>query len=94
MEIGLIIYPHMTQLDISSPHQVFSLIPDVKIHFLWKDTNPVTSDGGLTVIPTTSFAESPSLDIICVPGGPGQIAMMQDEEMLNFYKSRVKLLNL
>ncbi|MGB6300455.1 MAG: hypothetical protein WBF90_30365 [Rivularia sp. (in: cyanobacteria)] len=35
--IGLVIYPGMTQLDITAPHQVFSFIPEAQVHMLWKN---------------------------------------------------------
>ena len=82
--IGLVIFPKMTQLDITGPHQVFALMPNSRIHFLWKTLEPVTSDKGLTILPTTTFDNCPTLEVICVPGGPGQIDMMQDAQVLEF----------
>jgi len=82
--IGLVIFPKMTQLDITGPHQVFAFMPNSRIHFLWKTLEPVTSDKGLTILPTTTFDNCPTLDVICVPGGPGQIDMMQDARVLEF----------
>ncbi|ACK66288.1 ThiJ/PfpI domain protein [Rippkaea orientalis PCC 8801] len=86
--IGLIIYPNMTQLDITGPHQVFSFMPNSSIYFVWKNQEPVTSDRGLTILPNTTFNDCPPLDLICVPGGPGQVAMMEDNEMLTFLKKQ------
>ncbi len=86
--IGLLIYPEMTQLDITGPHQVFSFMPDTSIYFVWKNQEPITSDRGLTVLPNTTFNQCPPLDIICVPGGPGQVAMMEDYQVLNFLKKQ------
>lgn len=89
-QIGLLIYPEMTQLDITAPHQVFAFLPDVEIHFLWKNLEPVSSDKGLKILPSTTFADCPQLDVICVPGGPGQIKMMQDMEVLEFLQQQAK----
>ena len=75
--IGLVIFPKMTQLDITGPHQVFAL-------------EPVTSDKCLTILPTTTFDNCPTLDVICVPGGPGQIDMMQDAQVLEFLHKQGK----
>ncbi|WP_414754074.1 DJ-1/PfpI family protein [Anabaena sp. CCY 9910] len=89
--IGLVIYPDMTQLDITGPHQVFSSIPNTRVLLLWKSLEPVISNGGLTILPNTTFAECPQLDVLCVPGGGfGAVEMMEDAELLNFLKEQEK----
>lgn len=89
--IGLLIYPGMTQLDITGPHQVFSLMPNTCVHLLWKTLQPVTSNEGMTILPTNSFENCPSLDIVCVPGGTvGQVEMMRDTEVLEFLRQQAK----
>ncbi|MGB3639455.1 MAG: DJ-1/PfpI family protein [Rivularia sp. (in: cyanobacteria)] len=88
-DIGLVIYPGMTQLDITAPHQVFSCIPEARVHMLWKNLEPVTSGEGLTILPTTTFDECPQLDVICVPGGGmGTVETMADSEVLDFLKQQ------
>lgn len=86
--IGLVIFPKMTQIDITAPHQVFSFLPNTTVHFLWKTPEPVTSDKGLTLLPNTTFEQCPPLDVLCVPGGPGQVEMMQDEIVLEFLREQ------
>ena len=77
----------MTQLDKTAPHQVFSFVPEARVHMLWKNLQPVTSGEGLTILPTTSFNECPKLDVICVPGGGmGTLETMEDSEVLEFLK--------
>lgn len=88
--IGLVIYPGMTQLDITGPQQVFAFMPNTKIYWLWKTLEPVTSGDDLTILPTTTFADSPSLDVLCVPGGPGQVEMMRDGEVVQFLQQQSK----
>lgn len=90
-QIGLLIYPDMTQLDITAPHQVLSFIPEAQVHWLWKTIEPVRSGNGLTVMPTMTFDRCPPLDVICVPGGPGQVAMMLDEVVLEFLREQGKI---
>lgn len=89
-KVGLVVFPEMTQIDITGPHQVFAFMPNVKIYWLWKKIEPVRSNDGLTLLPDTTFADCPNLDIVCVPGGPGQIEMMRDEEMLAFLQKQAK----
>src|SRR5262245_9452998 len=86
IEIGLLIFPRMTQLDMTGPYEVFARIPDAKVHLLWKSREPVVSDRGLAILPTTTLADCPRLDVICVPGGPGQIDLMEDREIIDFVR--------
>jgi cyclohexyl-isocyanide hydratase len=88
LTIGMLVFPRMTQLDLTGPYEAFARIPDAKVHLLWKRKEPVTSDTGLSLLPTMTFAECPSLDVICVPGGPGQIDLMDDEEVIAFVRTR------
>jgi cyclohexyl-isocyanide hydratase len=86
IQIGLLIFPRMTQLDMTGPFEVFARIPGAKVHLLWKSMEPVVSDRGLAILPTTTLADCPRLDVICVPGGPGQIDLMEDQEVIDFVR--------
>lgn len=86
LQIGLILYPELTQLDLTGPFEVFSRMPDAEVHLIWKTLEPIQSDTGLRLLPTTRMADCPDLDVVCVPGGPGQIDLMQDEEVLGFLR--------
>jgi cyclohexyl-isocyanide hydratase len=84
--IGLVFYPGMTSLDIMGPQQVFSALPGVKIHRLWKTLDPILTDDGMRVVPDTTFENCPSLDVICVGGGLKQMAVVDDSEVLEFLR--------
>src|SRR3954466_14608653 len=84
LQIGIVLCPRVTQLDFTGPLQVFSSVPGAKVHLIWKRIEPVPSDSVMTLMPTTTFADSPQLDVICVPGGVGTDDMVNDEEMLAF----------
>ncbi|MCU5775553.1 DJ-1/PfpI family protein [Erwiniaceae bacterium BAC15a-03b] len=86
VSFGLLLFPDLTQLDLTGPFEVFARAPQARVHLIWKTLAPVTSDRGLAMLPTTTFADCPPLDIICVPGGPGQIALMEDDETLAFLR--------
>ena len=88
LQIGLLLFPDVTQLDLTGPWEVFARTPGVECHLIWKDLQPVRSDRGLSILPTTTFADCPPLDVICVPGGPGQIALMSDDITLNFLRQQ------
>jgi cyclohexyl-isocyanide hydratase len=86
IQIGILVFPKVTQLDFTGPLQVFSSVPGANVHLIWKRIEPVPSDTVLTIMPTVSFADCPQLDVICVPGGAGTDDMVNDEEMLEFLR--------
>jgi cyclohexyl-isocyanide hydratase len=86
VEIGMVLFPGLTQLDLTGPAEVFGRMPGATVHYLWKTTDPIQSDRGLVLVPSMTFADCPRLDMICVPGGPGQIALMDDAETLAFLR--------
>lgn len=86
LSIGLLLFPKVTQLDLTGPYEVFARAPGADVHLIWKTLNPVASDRGLAILPTATFATCPRLDVICVPGGPGQVDLMEDDETLDFIR--------
>src|SRR5207302_8117027 len=86
LQIGLLIFPKVTQLDLTGPVQVFSSVPGAKVHLIWKRIEPIASDSVLTLTPTTTFADCPQLDVVCVPGGLGTDDMVHDGAMLAFLR--------
>lgn len=94
--IGLVVFPDMTQLDLTGPLQVFSAVPqfapdhDIHIHLLWKDLEPVSTDAVMVMTPTTTFSDSPQLDVLCVPGGYGTDALIEDPEVLDFVRRQAE----
>jgi cyclohexyl-isocyanide hydratase len=89
-QIGLLLFPRITQLDMTGPYEVFAKFPDARLHLVWKDLEPVTADSGLRLLPTTTFADCPALDLICVPGGPGVNALLNDNIVLDFVRRQAK----
>src|ERR1700724_416020 len=90
LQIGLVLFPRVTQLDFTGPLQVFSSVPGAKVHLIWKRIEPVASDSVMMLMPTITFADCPQLDVICVPGGFGTDDMVNDEEMLDFLRRQAK----
>ena len=86
--IGLVIYPGMTALDIVGPQQVFSALPGVQIHRLWKTLEPIKTDDGMVLLPDTTFENCPPLDVICVGGGLEQMAVVDDPKVLEFLQKQ------
>src|SRR6478609_2229241 len=90
LQIGLVLFPRVTQLDFTGPLQVFSSVPGAQVHLIWKRIEPVASDSVMALTPTTTFADCPQLDVICVPGGLGTDDMINDEEMLAFVRKQAE----
>jgi cyclohexyl-isocyanide hydratase len=84
LRIGMLAFPDMTQLDMTGPLQVFSAVPDVEIHLIWKSLEPVPTDSVMVMTPTTTLESCPQLDVICVPGGYGTDALLDDRDVLDF----------
>ena len=78
LHIGLLVFPKVQQLDLTGPYEVFATMPGVTVHLVWKSLEPLQSSTGLTLVPTRTFADCPDLDVICVPGGVGIDALLED----------------
>jgi cyclohexyl-isocyanide hydratase len=86
--IGLPLFPDITQLDLTGPYEVFTKFPDSEVRLIWKTREPVKAGGGMRIIPDTTFADCPQLDLICVPGGAGMNPLMEDIETLEFLRKQ------
>ncbi|MBK1794035.1 DJ-1/PfpI family protein [Devosia sp. WQ 349] len=90
MHITMLIYPGLTQLDLTGPFEVFARVPGVTIDLVWKDLEPLRCGSGLTLTPTATFADCQRTDVLFVPGGPGQLALMYDDTVLAFLRERAE----
>ena len=86
LTIGLLVFPRVQQLDLTGPYEVFASIPGASVRLLWKELDPIVSATGLILIPDTRLAEAPQLDVLCVPGGVGINALLEDEAVLAFLR--------
>lgn len=84
--IGTLIFPRLTLLDMTGPYEVLARLPDTKVELVARSLDPVTTDRGMQIVPTTTYADCPPLDVVMVPGGPGQQDLMEDEEALSFLR--------
>ena len=90
MNVVMLMYPGMTQLDLTGPFEVFSRFKELKLHLAWKSLEPVADISGLRLLPTTTLDDCPQADILFLPGGPGQIELMADTEVLAFLRRQAK----
>lgn len=86
MRVVMLTFPKLTQLDLTGPYEVLARFPEVKVELVWKTLDPIEDAFGLRLVPTTTFAECAQADVLFVPGGPGQLMLMQDEETLHFLR--------
>ncbi|WP_448585365.1 DJ-1/PfpI family protein [Thermaurantiacus sp.] len=84
--IGFLLWPGLTQLDLTGPAQVLARMPGAELHFAWKTLEPVPSDCGLALVPTVTLAACPRLDLLCVPGGAPVAPVMRDAEVLDWLR--------
>ncbi|MBE9606058.1 DJ-1/PfpI family protein [Acetobacteraceae bacterium H6797] len=89
LQIGFVLFPALTQLDLTGPWEVLIRVPGAQCHLLHHELSPVRSEsGGLTILPTTTYADCPPLDMVIVPGGPGHLNAMEDERLLTFLRNQ------
>jgi cyclohexyl-isocyanide hydratase len=84
--IAMVIYPDLTQLDLTGPFEVLARMPGASVDLVGRTMDPVASDRGLILTPSKAFADCPMPDILFVPGGPGQVEAMEDETLLDFVR--------
>ena len=85
--VGFVLFPELTQLDLTGPLQVLARLPQSKTVVAAKSLHPVPSDCGLSLLPTHNFADCPPFDLICVPGGvKGVIGAIGDRETVDFVR--------
>ena len=82
ISVAFLVFPNVTQLDLTGPAQVLSRLGNTTVNLVWKDKSPVPTDAGFPLLPTASFDEIDQVDILCVPGGLGTMEIMQDREVL------------
>ena len=84
--IGFLLFPRLTQLDLTGPFEVLARMPGAEMHLVAKTLDPVAAEHGLRLQPTTTLDTCPALDLICVPGGAGVNDVLTDAAMLGFLR--------
>lgn len=87
MQIAIVLYPGFTALDFIGPYESLRWLPDAEVRLVWHEPGPITADSGVLVIGAThSFDETPSPDIILVPGGMTSLEHARDEKVLDWLR--------
>jgi len=82
LHIGSLLFEGIDQIDLTGPFEVLSRIPNSTYRIYGKAAAPVRDLKGLRLTPDATLADAPPLDVLHVPGGRGQEALMDDEEVL------------
>ncbi|MEG8052951.1 DJ-1/PfpI family protein [Sphingomonas aerolata] len=80
--IAFLLFPNVTQLDLTGPAQILSRLGEAQVDLVWKTRDPVPTDAGFSILPTAIFAEVPYADILCVPGGFGLNDVIAEDEAM------------
>ena len=84
---GLLVFPNLTQLDLTGPYEVLARLPGAETLLLWKNLEPVRTEHGLTILPMATLASCAPLDLILVPGGAAGVnPLLEDSEVLAFLR--------
>ena len=84
--VVFLVYPNVTQLDLTGPAQVLSRLDNAKVDLAWKTRDPVQTDSGFALLPTATLDEVHQADILCVPGGFGCVEVMHDDGVLGWLR--------
>ncbi len=86
ISVAFLVFPNVTQLDLTGPAQVLSRLGNTTVDLVWKTRDPVSTDSGFPLLPTRTFDEVTHTDILCIPGGFGTVDVMQDEATLSWVR--------
>ncbi|MGY3530329.1 cyclohexyl-isocyanide hydratase [Bradyrhizobium embrapense] len=86
LRIGSLLFEGVDQIDLTGPFEVLSRIPNSTYRIYGKTAEPVRDIKGLRLTPDATLAEAPPLDVLHVPGGFGQQALMEDAEVLGWIR--------
>ena len=88
LTVGMVLFPNVTQLDLTAPYEVFNRMPQTKVVLVASSMAPVRTEWGLVLTPDATWRDAPALDVLCVPGGWGVNAALEDAELVSFLRER------
>src|SRR5262249_51964717 len=88
LHIGSLLFEGIDQIDLTGPFEVLSRLPNATYRIYGKAAAPVRDLKGLRLIPDASLADAPPLDVLHVPGGFGQEALLEDTEVLGWIRQQ------
>lgn len=84
LRIAFLLFPNVTQLDLTGPARVLSRLGNVRLDLVWTTQDPVPTDAGFSIVPTATLADTPRADILCVPGGFGVNGVIANDAVIDW----------
>ena len=84
----MVLFEGVTQLDLTGPYEVLARMPDTRVHLVAESRAPVRTEWGMRITPDASFDDAPDFDLLCVPGGWGVDAQLENAALIAFLRSR------
>jgi cyclohexyl-isocyanide hydratase len=89
--VAMLLFPGVTQLDLTGPLEVFGRVRGVSVQLVAKSRDPVSAASmtppAMQILPSACFDDIATADLLCVPGGPGHVDLLNDAETLAFLRS-------
>jgi len=90
LNIVFVLFPKITQLDFTGPAQCVSRMPGARVFSAAEDVTPIPTDSGFSIVPSVAFSSCPQADILCVPGGHGVAAAIEQKTAVSFVGDQAK----
>lgn len=87
LNVAFLLFPGVTQLDLTGPAQVLSRLGNATVQLVAKSLDPVMTDSGFALLPTVTFNDAQSIDVLCVPADLGDQDAMEDAKTINWVRS-------
>jgi cyclohexyl-isocyanide hydratase len=88
LQIGSLLFEGVDQIDLTGPFEVLSRLANVTHRIYGRTADAVRDVNGLRLLPDATLAEAPRLDVLHVPGGHGQEALMEDADVLDWLRTQ------
>jgi cyclohexyl-isocyanide hydratase len=88
LQIGSLLFEGLDQIDLTGPFEVLSRIPNSTYRIFGTTAEVVRDVRGLRLMPDAVYSEAPRLDLLHIPGGYGQEALMENEEVLAWVRGQ------
>lgn len=97
--VGIVVFDDIEVLDFCGPFEVFSVTrldeetrredpSPFEVFLVGQEGHPITTSGGMKVIPDYTFQNCPKLHILVIPGGWGTRREMNNAVMLDWIRHR------
>jgi cyclohexyl-isocyanide hydratase len=90
LTVGMVLFQGMTQLDLTGPYEVLARMPNTSVRLIASSLEPVSTEWGMLIMPDSTFDDAPPLDLLCVPGGWGVDAQLENARLLDFLRERAE----